>query len=40
MFTRQYKNKHKWCAFIDIDEFIIRNTMMFIIQMRGIFLKV
>ena len=19
MFTRQYKNKHKWCAFIDVD---------------------
>ena len=23
MFTLQYKNKHKWCAFIDIDEFIV-----------------
>lgn len=23
IFTLQYKNKHKWCAFIDIDEFIV-----------------
>ena len=22
-FASQYKNKHKWCAFIDIDEFIV-----------------
>jgi len=23
IFTLQYKNKHKWCAFIDVDEFIV-----------------
>ena len=34
MFTRQYKNKHKWCAFIDVDEFIVlkkhKNIMEFL----------
>ena len=34
IFTHQYKNKHMWCAFIDIDEFIVlkkhKNIMEFL----------